>query len=68
MILISCTLITTDERNVLCTYECCILCSVPILTDCKYRKNYFMTMLYSYYDMFYIRRVNLTLYRSTECK
>jgi hypothetical protein len=66
MVLISYTLITTDERNVLCTYECCILCSVPIFTDCTYGKNSFMTMLYLYYDMFYILRVNLTLYGSTE--
>jgi hypothetical protein len=67
MILISCTLITTDECNVLCTYEfTCILCSVPTLTVCMYGKNSFMTMLYLYYDMFYILRVNLTLYESTE--
>jgi hypothetical protein len=69
MILISCTLITTDEHNVLCTYDCtCILCSVAILTGCTYGKNSFMTMLYLYYDKFYILRVNLTLYESTECK
>jgi hypothetical protein len=34
MILILCAFITTDERNVLCAYECCILCSVTTLTDC----------------------------------
>jgi hypothetical protein len=68
MILISCTLITTAERNILCAYECCILCSVPILTDCTCGKNSFMAMLYLYYDMFYILRVNLALYGSTEYK
>jgi hypothetical protein len=59
MILIPCALITTDERNILCTYECtCTLCSVAT----------FMSMLYLYYDKFYILGVNLTFYGLTECK
>jgi hypothetical protein len=42
MILISCVWITTDERNVLYTYDCtCILCSVAILIECIYGKNSF---------------------------
>jgi hypothetical protein len=42
MILISCALITTDERNVLRIYDCtCILCSIAILIECTYGKNSF---------------------------
>jgi hypothetical protein len=69
MILISCALITTDERNILCTYDCtCILCSAATLENVYMEKILFITMLYLYYDKFYILGVNLTLYGLTECK
>jgi hypothetical protein len=68
MILISCALIMTDERDVLCTYDCtCILCSVAMLIESIYG-IFFVTVSYLYYEKFYILGVNLTLYGSTECK
>jgi hypothetical protein len=56
MILIACTLITTDERNVLCTYEWCIFCSVPILTDCTY--EYFLYD-YAIFVLVWINRMQM---------
>jgi hypothetical protein len=42
MILIPCALITTDEHNILCTYDCtCILCSVAMFIECIYENNSF---------------------------
>jgi hypothetical protein len=42
MIFIPCALITTDERNILCTYDCtCIFCSVATFIECIYGKNSF---------------------------
>jgi hypothetical protein len=37
---IPCALITTDERTILCTYDCtCILSSVATFIECIYEKN-----------------------------
>jgi hypothetical protein len=42
MILIPYALITTDERNILCTYDdFCTLCSVATFVECIYGTNYF---------------------------
>jgi hypothetical protein len=42
MILILCTLIASDERNVLCTYDCtCVLCTAAVIVECMYGKYYF---------------------------